>query len=464
MSTMYEAKWTQGARDAYLKSHPDNFAGPDGTYPIRDAGDVKDAWDLAGHASNPDAIRAKIRSIAKRLGLIAALPDTAKEESVAMDVAQAAVLATLPVRFLEYNARSQNGRIYPKSTCDAIYQAALAKVARDDLPATVFVSHEAANGNKNTELVGHVAKVWQEGSEFWAGLAIANTSVARDMIALVESKSLRSLSMRVAGVELRYAQEFDLPVVLVQEGCQVDFLGIDLTTRPGLADTARIAQVLYESAEPGQESYIEEFTIDNLTIESKSEEEQEPIVPPAQEPLVIVQNSQELQEQGVSSMTLEEMLEELKAKGFQIAPPKTEAEKLQESFQQTIDTKLAEQSTQFDQKLTAIQETIEKALQQNSQQQEPPARQTLSNSSQIQEDAILQPEAMYQRDNSFLQEALQPKHWSALADRRVPWPDTLDPKMTVHALAPFMMHRMLTEDARAQGKSVDALLKSTEEI
>jgi hypothetical protein len=48
------------------------------SYPIRDASDVKAAWNLAGRAADPAAVRRKIIAIAKRLGLSAALPDTAK--------------------------------------------------------------------------------------------------------------------------------------------------------------------------------------------------------------------------------------------------------------------------------------------------------------------------------------------------------------------------------------------------
>jgi hypothetical protein len=75
------AKWTAAKRKKYLEEHPENFAGPDGSYPIEDASDVGDAWGLAGHAADPDAVRAKIKSIAKRLGLESGLPDTAKEDN-----------------------------------------------------------------------------------------------------------------------------------------------------------------------------------------------------------------------------------------------------------------------------------------------------------------------------------------------------------------------------------------------
>jgi hypothetical protein len=80
LGVINRAKWTAAKREAYHKEHPENFAGPDGTYPIEDASDVGDAWGLAGHAADPDAVRSKIKSIAKRLGLTSGLPDTAKED------------------------------------------------------------------------------------------------------------------------------------------------------------------------------------------------------------------------------------------------------------------------------------------------------------------------------------------------------------------------------------------------
>jgi hypothetical protein len=80
IETHYErAKWTAEKRKKYQEEHPENFAGPDGSFPIEDGSDVEDAWGLAGQAGDPDAVRAKVRSIAERLGLEASLPSTAKE-------------------------------------------------------------------------------------------------------------------------------------------------------------------------------------------------------------------------------------------------------------------------------------------------------------------------------------------------------------------------------------------------
>lgn len=307
---IYEAKWDQAARDAYLKSHPQNFAGPGGSYPIRDASDVGDAWDLAGHAADPAAVRAKIKEIAARMGFSHALPDTAKAESAnTFDLGVIAVsngaqiflesvkgrpqkkIGTLPICWLEYNARSLNGRIYPKATCDAIYRAAQQVLSDPDaLPPTTFISHEAANGNVNTDLIGAPVKVWQEGNKFWAHIDIADTSVAHDILGLVEGGYLKSGSMRVAGVELLHDRNYDLPLVVVQEGIAVQFLGIDLTTRPGLS-IARIPQVLYESN--GQEAYNDAFTFECLSIEGREE-------PPAMTIPIFIQVALGMLQEGVT--------------------------------------------------------------------------------------------------------------------------------------------------------------------
>lgn len=79
--TLNRAKWTQAAREAYHKEHPENFAGPSMSFPIKDGGDVADAWGLAGHADHPDAVRDNIKAIARRLGLESSLPATAKDDS-----------------------------------------------------------------------------------------------------------------------------------------------------------------------------------------------------------------------------------------------------------------------------------------------------------------------------------------------------------------------------------------------
>ncbi len=68
---------TQDERAALPES---DFADPQHRkFPIVDANDVQDAWNLAGHAEHPDAVRRRIIQIAKRKGLTSALPESARE-------------------------------------------------------------------------------------------------------------------------------------------------------------------------------------------------------------------------------------------------------------------------------------------------------------------------------------------------------------------------------------------------
>jgi hypothetical protein len=254
---------------------PDAPGGPQ--YPIDSQDHLDAAATLIGRApENKQAdIKARAIRIAKRHGFT--LPDSWKAETTeSVEGRPAKKIGTLKICWLEYGARSLNGRIYPKATCDRIYQSGLRRLAdHDGLPITTFVSHETANSNVNTELAGRVVKLWQEGSQFWALIDLADTRAARDMLALAEGGYLKSGSMRVLGVELMHDRNYDLPLVVCQEGIEPDLAGIDLTTRPGLADSARITQVLYESS--AQTYCIESFRFDDLSIETKE------VSPPAME-------------------------------------------------------------------------------------------------------------------------------------------------------------------------------------
>jgi hypothetical protein len=547
-----EAKWTADARKQYLKDHPENFAGPDGSFPIRDASDVGDAWGLAGHAGNPDAVRAKIKSIAKRLGLTQGLPDTAKDDDGEKQEGAAAIastttrrplkkIATLRVCWLEYNARSVNGRIYPKTTCDRIYESALRKLAADDLPITCFVSHEAANGNVNTELVGRAARIWQEGAKFWADLDLADTRTAWDMLALAEGGYLRSESMRVLGVELAHDRNYDLPLVVVQEGVEPELLGIDLTTRPGLMDTARIQQVLYESVTQQTATYTESFSLDSVFIEAKEEAPMsiplylQIIAGTLQEGMTADRQAHQrvhdhlagvldecvkpihgsessrligaaaLSEEGRAIakkhatrlamahdesarmlgmecaecyhstigipldpdqdgdvdaelvipdddsgesarrkgkkkiMTEAEMMAALAAKGYNVIAPKT------------VQEELSELRTE----LTALKES-------RAADPTTPQRQTQAPSAMTETQGY-QPEQIYE-EGEYLAGPLAPVHWKALANRRVPWPQGVDPAVALHELAPFMAYRMLETEANAMGRDIGSYIDAHERV
>ncbi|GEM_PF-5099126 len=59
------------------------FAGPHRSFPVRSAHEVKAAIRLAGHAANPDAVRARVKQLAKEQGLSGALPKTAHTDKAA---------------------------------------------------------------------------------------------------------------------------------------------------------------------------------------------------------------------------------------------------------------------------------------------------------------------------------------------------------------------------------------------
>ncbi len=71
--------WDEGRREELKAGKIKGaFAGPHESFPIAGPEDVTHAWDLAGHAENPQEIRENIRRIAKDHGWQHALPGSAK--------------------------------------------------------------------------------------------------------------------------------------------------------------------------------------------------------------------------------------------------------------------------------------------------------------------------------------------------------------------------------------------------
>jgi hypothetical protein len=73
----YNQRWDAAARDRLHDEAPEDFAGPNKSFPIRDQEDVDHAARLIGHADDPGAVKARIIAIAKRKGL--SLPDAWNE-------------------------------------------------------------------------------------------------------------------------------------------------------------------------------------------------------------------------------------------------------------------------------------------------------------------------------------------------------------------------------------------------
>lgn len=65
----YNRDWPKSKRESLSKEAPGDFAGPHQSFPIKTQEDVNSAAKLTGHADDPEAVKSKIRSIAKRKGL-----------------------------------------------------------------------------------------------------------------------------------------------------------------------------------------------------------------------------------------------------------------------------------------------------------------------------------------------------------------------------------------------------------
>jgi hypothetical protein len=77
---MEKREWNQEARDKLSRGEIEGgFAGPDQSFPIASPADVGDAWGLAGHADDPDAVRARIKAIARKHGWESGLPEAARK-------------------------------------------------------------------------------------------------------------------------------------------------------------------------------------------------------------------------------------------------------------------------------------------------------------------------------------------------------------------------------------------------
>lgn len=139
-------------------------------------------------------------------------------------------------------------------------------------------------------------------------------------------------------------------------------------------------------------------------------------------------------------LTEQEMMAALAAKGFKIEAPKTAEEKLA-----ALEAQIAEQNT----KIAQLSETATQ-------------RQTLAAPSQM-EESTLAPEELYE-DGDYLKGDLAPKNWKALSNRRVPWPQNIDPAQALHELAPFLAHSFLSQEAASTGRDVSFYVKPYENI
>lgn len=169
-------------------------------------------------------------------------------------------IATIRVCWIEDNARSLNGRIYPREAVDALIASAQRKLSDPAaLPITCFLSHADADEDRTPALIGRITNVWREGTRGMADIDLADTGPARDALALISGHYLCTESLRARGAELHTDKRYDVPVV---GGANLELEGIDLTNYPGLEQVARIQQIhLAESTARRDDGLTEVFAL-----------------------------------------------------------------------------------------------------------------------------------------------------------------------------------------------------------
>src|SRR5579883_1785572 len=266
-----------------------DFAGPHRSFPILTQQDVYNAARLIGHADDPEAVKRKIIAIAKRKGF--KLPDSwqkdgedgkAKESTTVVVGGNAdgftpkPRVARLKVCWIENDAISLNGRQYPRETVEKLIRNAQTDLANPEaLPITCFISHGKADEDNSRDLVGRVTEIWQEGSKGYASIDIPDTAAGRDIAALAAYEYLTTVSLRASGADLRTDRTRGVPQVDERAGERLTLNGIDITTNPGLSKTARINQVILESADrPGlAEAFdLSEIPILEVAMATKSQQ------------------------------------------------------------------------------------------------------------------------------------------------------------------------------------------------
>jgi hypothetical protein len=266
-------------------------------FPVLNQSDLDNAARLIGHADNPEAVKRRLIAIAKRKGL--KLPDAwqdgdkkkengGKEEKQPAAVSSESVssafssasrsgrVATITTTWLEDDAISLNGRQYPREAVDKLVQSAQLQLSDPGaLPLTCYLSHDDADQDRTRDLVGRITKVWREGNKAYASIDIPGTTAGRDVVTLVEGKYINSLSLRATNAEMKIDKNRTFPQV---GGANLQLLGIDFTTSPGLPAVARITNLaLAESHNSGElvEVFNAHSTNFNLLLEDKQEPGQE---------------------------------------------------------------------------------------------------------------------------------------------------------------------------------------------
>ena len=149
-------------------------------------------------------------------------------------------IARIKPYFIEDNAESLNGRMYPKEAVDTLLSSIHRRLADPNaLPMTCYLSHDLADSGSIPHLVGKVTDAGREGAKGYVWIDVPDTRAGHEIVTLAKGGYIKSHSLRATGNTMSTRKGVSVPVV----GGNLQFEGIDWTTQPGLAQVARIADI-----------------------------------------------------------------------------------------------------------------------------------------------------------------------------------------------------------------------------
>lgn len=287
------ASFSEKQRDSLAGS---GAAMSDGSFPIRNKADLKNAVQAFGRAKDKPAAKSHIIKRAKALGATELLPEgwLTQEKEVSdesnqklevtlslEEVGAAELIQEIPagetgvmkirVPFYVGNSVSnapgfKNKLYFPTSSLPAIVQEGNKRIENGKQPMTVYARHAQAISGDHLP-IGAITKLEQEEHKGWAHIDIAPTSQGRDAQVLVQHKMLNAISLRsLPGHYQTERRKVNGELMLEVTHMAID--GVDFAPDSPAMDTYGV-QILAEEA--NVETFVDEPTNKNRRKNKMSE-------------------------------------------------------------------------------------------------------------------------------------------------------------------------------------------------
>lgn len=161
-------------------------------------------------------------------------------------------IGSITFNFLEHNAVSKNGRVYPAHVVSEAVTAARADLVKG-IPLTSFATHDYALAEDPTKMIGRIGDIWEEGTTVKGRVDLFDTQIARDLAAAVKGEGLKTVSLRAAEFKMG-KEQVDVQGVKMDAVERFRLAGIDFAMRPGI-DMAQVQSYVLESTQEHPSAY-----------------------------------------------------------------------------------------------------------------------------------------------------------------------------------------------------------------